>query len=133
MEIESNAEVMESMESVQTMEDKPEAEPVVQEKAKKPLSEDRLKKLEKARARASEVAKEKRERKNQMPVESSGDPVVVVEQSESDEDQFEGPPGIIFVRRKRSKKAAPTPEAPSVNHEMNYLFASMFGPRKSTY
>ena len=131
MEIESKNE---SMESMQTMEDKPEATESVetQEKAKKPLSEDRLKKLEKARARASEVAKEKRERKNQMPVESSGDPVVVVEQSESDEDQFEGPPGIIFVRRKRSKKAA-TPEAAPVNHEMNYLFASMFGPTKSTY
>ena len=132
MEIESKNEVIESMEE----EIKPEATESVetQEKAKKPLSEDRLKKLEKARARASEVAKQKRESKK-MPkqtVESTDNPVVVVEQSESDEDQLEGPPGIIFVRRKRSKKAA-TPEAAPVNHEMNYLFASMFGPTKSTY
>ena len=131
MEIESKNE---SMESMQVMEDKPETDPV-QEKPKKVLSEDRLQKLARARERASQVAREKRDRKKQMPVEStaSGDPVVVVEQSESDEDQLEGPPGIIFVRRKRSKKAAPAPEAPAVNHEMNYLFASMFGPTKSTY
>ena len=130
MEIESKNE---SMESMQVMEDKPETDPV-QEKPKKVLSEDRLQKLARARERASQVAREKRDRKKQMPVEStaSGDPVVVVEQSESDEDQLEGPPGIIFVRRKRSKKAA-TPEAAPVNHEMNYLFASMFGPTKSTY
>ena len=132
MEIESKNE---SMESMQVMEDKPETDPV-QEKPKKVLSEDRLQKLARARERASQVAREKRDRKKQMPVEStaSGDPVVVVEQSESDEDQLEGPPGIIFVRRKRSKKAAaPAPEVAPVNHEMNYLFASMFGPTKSTY
>ena len=66
---------------------------------KKKLSEDRLTKLAKARARASEVAKEKRERKTRP----SDDPIVAVEQDESDEDQFEGPPGLLGVRRKRAK------------------------------
>ena len=92
---------------------------------KKKLSEDRLTKLAKARARASEVAKEKRERKT-MP---SDDPIVVVEQDESDEDQFEGPPGVLFVRRKRAKKPEPVPAAPSISPEMQLLYASMFGSR----
>ena len=91
---------------------------------KKKLSEDRLTKLAKARARASEVAKEKRERKT-MP---SDDPIVVVEQDESDEDQFEAPPGVLFVRRKRAKKPEPVPAA-SISPEMQLLYASMFGSR----
>ena len=91
---------------------------------KKKLSEDRLAKLRKARERASQVAKEKRERKSK-PFE---DPVVVVEQDESDEDSFEGPPGIIFVRRKRAKKPEPAP-ANTMSPEMQMLYASMFGSR----
>ena len=47
--------------------------------------------LFRARARASEVAKEKRERKTR-PLD---DPIVVVEQDESDEDVFEPPRGFI--------------------------------------
>ena len=92
---------------------------------KKKLSEDRLTKLAKARERASQVAKEKRERKA-MP---SDDPIVVVEQDESDEDQFEGPPGVLFVRRKRVKKPEPLPAANSISPEMQLLYASMFGSR----
>ena len=97
-------------------------EPVVEveTKAKKPLSEDRLAKLQKARERASEVAKEKREKKEPK---NGPDPVVVIEQSDSDSEDLEGPPGVIFVRRKRSK-----PKAQS-DHEMNFLFSSMFGSR----
>ena len=76
---------------------------------KKKMSEDRLFKLAKARARASEVAREKRERKTR-PLD---DPIVVVEQDESDEDQCEGPPGVLFVRRKRAKKPEPPPATPS--------------------
>ena len=91
---------------------------------KKKLSIDRLQKLKKARERASQVAKERRERKA-TPFE---DPVVVVEQDESDEDSFEGPPGIIFVRRKRGKKPEAIPE-PSISPEMQMLYASMFGSR----
>ena len=91
---------------------------------KKKLSEDRLAKLSRARARASEVAKEKREQK----MRPSDDPIVVVEQDESDEDVFEGPPGILFVRRKRSKKPEPL-AAPTISPEMQLLYASMFGSR----
>ena len=100
-------------------------EPVEQPtKAKKKLSEDRLSKLAKARARASEVAKQKRElKKNPLPAE---DPIVVIEQSESDEDQFEGPPGVLFVRRRRHKTKEPT-----IPPEMAMLYASMFGTRSN--
>ena len=94
------------------------------EPKKKKLSQDRLAKLAKARERASEVAREKREKKA-MP---SDDPIVVVEQDESDEDTFEGPPGILFVRRKRVKKPEP-PAAPTISPEMQMLYASMFGSR----
>ena len=38
------------------------------------------------------------------------DPVVVVEQSSDDSDTFDAPPGVIFVKRRRSKKElAPSP------------------------
>jgi hypothetical protein len=91
---------------------------------KKKLSKDRLEKLKKARERASQVAKEKRERKA-TPFD---DPVIVVEQDESDEDTFEAPPGIIFVRRKRVKKPEAVAE-PNISTEMQMLYASMFGSR----
>ena len=99
-------------------------EPEAPPPTKKPLSIDRLQKLKKARERASQVAKEKRERK----VTPFEDPVVVVEQDESDEDTFESPPGIIFVRRKRAKKPEPVQE-PNISPEMQMLYASMFGSR----
>ena len=100
----------------------PEAPPAPK---KKKLSQDRLAKLAKARERASQVAKEKRERKSK-PFQ---DPVVVVEQDESDEDSFEADsPGIIFVRRKRAKKPEPPP-ANTMSPEMQMLYASMFGSR----
>ena len=105
-----------------TQVEEPQAPPAP--KKKKLLSEDRLTKLAKARERASQVAKEKRERK----AKPFDEPVVVVEQDESDEDTFEGPPGIIFVRRKRAKKPEPVQE-PSISPEMQMLYASMFGSR----
>ena len=101
----------------------PEAPPPTPKKKK--LSEDRLAKLRKARERASQVAREKRERK----AKPFNDPVVVVEQDESDEDTFEADsPGIIFVRRKRAKKPEPAP-ANTMSPEMQMLYASMFGSR----
>ena len=99
-------------------------EPEAPPPTKKPLSKDRLEKLKKARERASQVAKERRERKA-TPFD---DPVIVVEQDESDEDSYEAPPGIIFVRRKRVKKAEAVAE-PSISPEMQMLYASMFGSR----
>ena len=93
---------------------------------KKKLSEDRLAKLRKARERASQVAREKRERK----AKPFDEPVVVVEQDESDEDTFEADsPGIIFVRRKRNKK--PEPPANLMSPEQAMLYASFFGGSRS--
>ena len=119
---------MDELESIQsiateeTPEVAPEPPPEVPPPKKKKLSVDRLQKLQKARERASEVAREKRERKTKP----SDDPIVIVEQDESDEDTFEGPPGILFVRRRRVKKPEP-PAAPSISPEMQMLYASMFG------
>ena len=121
---------MDELESIQsiateeTPEVAPEPPPEVPPPKKKKLSVDRLQKLQKARERASEVAREKRERKTKP----SDDPIVIVEQDESDEDTFEGPPGILFVRRKRVKKPDP-PAAPTISPEMQMLYASMFGSR----
>lgn len=110
--------------SAPTQVEEPEAPPPAPKKKK--LSEDRLEKLARARARASEVARMKRERK-EKPV--FDEPVVVVEQSESDQDTFEADsPGIIFVRRKRNKKPEPPP-ANTMSPEMQMLYASMFGSR----
>ena len=102
----------------------PVEEPEAPPPTKKPLSKDRLEKLKKARERASQVAKDKRDRKNK----AFDDPVIVVEQDESDEDTFEAPPGIIFVRRKRVKKPEAVAE-PNISPEMQMLYASMFGSR----
>ena len=102
-----------------------EPEPPPPAPKKKTLSKDRLEKLSRARARASEVARMKRERKNK----AFDDPVVVVEQDESDQDTFEGPPGIIFVRRKRAKK--PEPPANLMSPEQVMLYASFFGGSRS--
>ena len=109
--------------SAPTQVEEPEAPPPAPKK--KTLSKDRLEKLSRARARASEVARMKRERKNR----AFDEPVVVVEQDESDEDAFEtDSPGIIFVRRKRAKKPEPPP-ANTMSPEMQMLYASMFGSR----
>ena len=113
MESDEQIEVREPV--VQPVADEEVQEPV--EKPKKILSEARLAKLQKARERASQVAKERRESKKK-PAEP--EPVVVVEQSDSDPDEFVGPPGVLFVRRKRSK-----PKTEEM--KMNMLYAQMFG------
>ena len=84
--------------------------------------------MAKARERASQVAKERRESKIRAKAaeldtadstpDFSDDPIVVVEQSESDEEKLEGPPGVVFVRRKRAK--------PKVS-DMDHLYYRMFG------
>jgi len=51
-------------------------------------------------------------------------PIVVVEQSDSDEDEFEAP-GVVFVRRKRSKLAVPEKSAEEL--QMDKLYSHMFG------
>ena len=64
--------------------------------------------------------KTKEDESNENP--SSLDPVVVVEQSESDDEEFDAPPGVIFVKRHR-KKATPkfSPE--------DIMYMQMFGGR----
>ena len=93
----------------------PEPEP-----QKKPLSEKRLAALAKARERASAAAKERREKKEKPRRDYTDDPIVVVEQSESDSEDLEGPPGVLFVRRKRTKKPTPPPD-------LTPLYMQMFG------
>ena len=69
-------------------------------------------------SKAEEETKTKEDKSNENP--SSSDPLVIVEQSESDDEEFEAPPGVIFVKRHR-KKATPkfTPE--------DIMFMQMFG------
>ena len=117
-----------SSESEQPIEAVPEAEISTAPPVKKKLSERRLESLARARERASQVAKERRESKIRAKAaeldtaestpDFSDDPVVVVEQSESDEESLQGPPGVVFVRRKRAK--------PKVS-DMDHLYYRMFG------
>ena len=57
-------------------------------------------------------------------MQASYDPVVVVEQSDSDPEQLEGPPGVVFVRRKRAR---PQPERSAEQVEQDRMYARMFG------
>ena len=105
---------------------------------KSKLSEDRLAKLSKARERAAEVNRRRKEDRLRAKVAALDappkvkqdqpppmDPVVVVEQSDSDPEQLEGPPGVLFVRRKRPKPLPPekTPE----DLHMDRMYKNMFG------
>ena len=56
-------------------------------------------------------------------MQATYDPVVVVEQSDSDE-QLEGPPNVIYVRRKRAK---PQPEKTAEQMQADRLYQRMFG------
>lgn len=67
--------------------------------------------IEKARERAAEVR-----RKKNLDTE----PVVVVEQSDSDSEELEGPPNVIFVRRKREKK--PQPKLSTMTHLLHTMY-----------
>ena len=104
--------------------------------ARKPLSENRLAQLAKARERAAEVKRERKEQKlrDQVKVLDQPDPpqkkeemaamnpVLIVEQSESDDDSFEGPPGVLFVKRRRQKK----PERSREEVQMDFAYHRMF-------
>ncbi len=102
---------------------------------KSKLSEDRLAKLSKARVRAAEVNKQRKEDRLRAKVaaldapkvkqEPAMDPVVVVEQSDSDPEQLEGPPGVLFVRR--SRKKLPTPEKTPEQMHLDKMYRDMFG------
>ena len=55
-------------------------------------------------------------------MQATYDPVVVVEASDSDE--LTGPPGVIFVRRRRAK---PQPERSAEEVEQDRMYAKVFG------
>lgn len=93
--------------STESITPEPEPEPPV--KVRKPLSADALEKLKVARERAAEsnrakkIERQKAREARQEEIRRTHDPIVVVEQSESDPEDLEGPPGVIFVRRRRAK------------------------------
>lgn len=108
-------------------------------KVRKPMSDEALAKLAKARERAAEVNRQKKEERLRAKVAALDPPkeeaqrvqqkppmdpgvVLVVEQSESDDDNFEGPPGVVFVRRKRQKAPERTPH----ERHMDDLYHRMF-------
>jgi len=55
---------------------------------------------------------------------SATQPIVVVEQSDSDPEEFEAP-GVVFVRRKRPKPRVP--EKTQEELQMDKLYSHMFG------
>ena len=87
-------------------------------KKRKPLSSEALEKLKAAQANR----RKKQER--QAAMQATYDPILVVEQSDSDPEQLEAPPGVIVVRRKRTK---PQPEKSAEQLQQDILFARMFG------
>ena len=105
---------------------------------KKNIDDKKLAQLARARLRAAEVNRQKKEQRLRDKVAamdretieqpkasaSQEQPIVVVEQSESDEDHFEAP-GVVFVRRKRPKPVAPQKTAEEL--EMDRLYMRMFG------
>jgi hypothetical protein len=88
------------------------------EKARKFLEGSKEEEGSRAEEETKTKDKTKEDESNENP--SSSDPVVIVEQSESDDEEFEAPPGVIFVKRHR-KKATPkfSPE--------DVMYMQMFG------
>jgi len=106
----------------------PEATP---KKTRKPLSEDALQKLKVAREKAAEanrakkLQREKDKEAREKELEVAKSPLVLVEQSESDEEDLIAPPGVIVVRRRRQKPKEP--EKTEAEMHMDKLYMSMFG------
>ena len=92
-------------------------------KRRKPLSTDALEKLKAARVKAA-VANRRKKQERQAAMQATYDPILVVEQSDSDPEQLEGPPGVVFVRRKRAK---PQPEKSAEQLQQDVMYARMFG------
>lgn len=112
----------------------PDVPPKVEPK-KRVLSEAALGKLRIAResaARANRAKKEARDaakkeledqkKQREEEIQRSKDPIVIVDQSESDEETLTGPPGVIIVRRKRAK-----PKKTEADLEMDKHYYRMFG------
>ena len=118
---------------------------VSQSEPKKIVDEKRLAQLAKARERAAFVNRQKKEQRLRDKVAaldgaserseplaedavasraSATQPIVVVEQSDSDPEEFEAP-GVVFVRRKRPKPRVP--EKTQEELQMDKLYSHMFG------
>ena len=101
-------------------------------KVRKPLSEQALEKLKIARGKAAEsnrakkIERDLKKKQDDELLQQTRDPIVVVEQSDSDPDELTGPPGVIFVRRKRPK-SEPVKSNEQIAQEAAYL--RMFGPQ----
>ena len=92
-------------------------------KKRKALSTDALDKLKTARVKAAEANRRKKQER-QAAMQATYDPILVVEQSDSDPEQLEAPPNVIVVRRKRAK---PQPEKSAEQIQQDILYARMFG------
>ena len=57
-------------------------------------------------------------------MQATYNPILVVEQSDSDPEQLEAGPNVIVVRRKRTK---PQPEKSAEQMQQDILYARMFG------
>ena len=115
-------------------------DPVPSPVKKSGLDEKRLTQLASARLRASQVNKEKAQQRlrdkvaamdapitppqSEIVTPHREQPIVIVEQSESDEETLEGPPGVVFVRRRRPKPKVPEKSADEMR--MDALYARMF-------
>ena len=99
-------------------------------KIRKPLSAEALDKLKVAREKAAEsnrakkMARVKAEEDRQEEVRATKDPIVVVEQSDTDSEDLYAPPGVIIVKRKRPK---PAPEVSQSQIDADRAYARMFG------
>ena len=73
--------------------------------------------------KAAETNRRKKQER-EAAMQATYDPSLVVEQSDSDPEQLEGPPGVVFVRRKRAK---PQPEKSAEQLQQDVMYARMFG------
>ena len=76
-----------------------------------------------AREKAAE-SKRRKKQERQAVLQATYDPILVVEQSDSDPEQLEAPPNVIVVRRKRAK---PQPEKSAEQLQQDVMYARMFG------
>ena len=111
------------------------ANPQETKKSRKPLTEVALEKLKVAREKAAianRAKKEERlrvEKEREEMIQATKDPILVVEQSESDEESLEAPPNVLIVRRKRPKPKVPEKSPQQVEKERLHSlhYHRMFG------
>ena len=109
----------------------PEVPPEATPKKRKSLSPEALEKLKVAREKAAEanrakkLQREKAAEAREEELQRAKSPLVLVEQSESDEEDLIAPPGVIVVRRRRQKPKEP--EKTEAELYMDKLYTSMFG------